>query len=195
MKYIFFLFTLFISSCGNPEKIETDNSASQAADSVQPSSATLDTIKQLPPRDFITTCAGIYSRNLGLYIHNVHGFWYIKSDGAMPTMMRLRDMPMLTKQENLKFSKVKADELPKVDCNSKTFWTKTGCFAKEENTFMDEKIWTYCGLTKEEETSVESLAKTIKWTVINTREGRYYFSLIDGNWFLTFVDLRTPCSA
>ena len=94
------------------------------------------------------------------------------------------------------FSAVKEEELPKINCDSKTFWTKDGCFSQQTNTFKDEKIWTYCGLSKEDEAKVEETAKTISYTVINTAmNARYYFSQIDGKWYLTFVDLRRPCEA
>ena len=94
------------------------------------------------------------------------------------------------------FSALKQEDLPKVNCDSKSFWTKEGCFVQETNTFKDEKIWSYCGLNKEDEAKVSELAQTISCTVINTGfHARYYFSLINGKWYLTFVDLRTPCEA
>ncbi len=160
----------------------------------QPSSTAGDSIKQVPPPDFISTCARINERNLDTFINRIHGFWYIKSGWFHPYFIRLRDLPMFTKQENLKFSKVKEEDLPQVDCDlPPPHWTKNGCFAREENTFVKDSSWTQCELSEKDKEEVAALAKTIRWTVINSKEGKYYFSLIDGAWYLTFVDLRRPC--
>lgn len=143
--------------------------------------------------DFTSLVKRISMDNIHQYIHPEKGLWIINSSGAMPTMNHTTHVD---KNFPVDFSAVKKEELPNVNCDSKSFWTKEGCFAHEINSFKDEKIWTYCGLSKEDEVKIFELAKTISWTVINTSLcARYYFSLIDGKWYLTFVDLRKPCEA
>jgi len=175
-------------SCGNPPKVEIEQFASPAVDSVQPSS------EKAVSEDFVSILKGISIANINQYIHpSTDGLWLIQSSGAMPNMT---NTTQVDKNFPVDFTNCKAEELPKVNCDSKSLWTKDGCFVQETNMFKEEKIWTYCGLSKEDEAKVAELAQTISWTVINTGfHARYYFSLIEGKWYLTFVDLRKPCEA
>lgn len=88
------------------------------------------------------------------------------------------------------------EEIPKPDCDSKTYWNKNGCFTSENNTFKDEKIWDYAGLNESDEKTVEELAGKIDRVVVNTTLNmRMYFMQENGSWFLVFLDLRVPCEA
>lgn len=143
--------------------------------------------------NFSSLLKGINISNINQYIHPEKGLWIINSSGAMPNMT---NTTQVDKNFPLDFNSVKDGELPKVNCDSKSLWTKEGCFVNEENTLPDGKVWTYCGFSKEDETNIEETVKMISWTVINTSlYAKYYFSHIGGEWYLAFVDLRKPCEA
>jgi hypothetical protein len=147
----------------------------------------------LSEEDLVSVLNGISIANINQYIHPENGLWLVQSPGAMPSMS---NTTQVDKNFPVDFSAVKDEELPKVNCDSKSLWTKEGCYAQEINSFNEERIWIYCGLSKEDLAKVGDIAKTISWTVINTSLGaRYYFSMIDGKWYLTVVDLRKPCAA
>jgi hypothetical protein len=175
-------------SCGAPE--QTEYSQLTQAD---PDSVVLSSVKTNTSTDFVSVLKGINISNINQYIDPEKGLWLIQSSGAMPNMM---NTSQVDKNFPVDFSIVKNEELPRVDCGSKIFWTKEGCYLQEVNSFKEEKIWTYCGLSKEDEGKVSELAKTISLTVINTSlSARYYFLQIGGKWYLVFVDLRRPCEA
>lgn len=187
LRTVFALFAVcFVFSCGNPERTGTVQTVPVKTDSVKPVS------EKKVQEDFVSLCSSINSSDIQKYIHAEHGVWIIDSPGAVPVMKLVKEFP---KDLTIDFSSVKEGELPKIDCSSKTLWTKTGCFTQEANTFKDEKIWKYCGLSKEDEGKVEQLAQTISHTVVNTSVGKFYFSQIAGTWYIIFMDLRKPCEA
>ena len=61
--------------------------------------------------------------------------------------------------------------------------------------FREEKIWKYCNLDTGDEEAIAEIARSISRTVINTAIFRAYFSKIEGSWYLTFIDIRSPCVA
>lgn len=189
MRKIFFLPILFFTSCefvGVKENMPPS----------QPADTTRVVLKKTENNDFISILKEINISNINEYIHPKNGLRIINSSGAMPNMT---NTSQVDKNFPVDFSTVKNEELPKINCDSTPStrgWTMDGCFAQEINNFQNEKIWTFCGLSKEDEVKVAELAKTISWTVINTSlNARYYFSKIDGKWYLAFVDLRRPCEA
>lgn len=185
--FAFFAVIAFFS-CGN----EVKDSSSPQSDSISTADTTAHRT-QKTENDFISVCKTIDISNVNQFIHPEKGLWLIQSSGAMPNMM---NTTQADKNFPVDFSNCMGEELPKVNCDLKWFWTKDGCLAQEINSFKDEKIWTFCGLSKEDEAKVSELAQTISWTVINTSfHARYYFSQIDGKWYLSFVDLRKPCEA
>ena len=179
-------FTVIFFSCGSEQSKDSSPTPQNVHDSIVTDSIKIE-------EGFTSIVNGINSANINQFIHPEKGLWLIQSSGAMPNMT---NTTQVDKNFPLDFSSVKEEELPKVDCDSKSFWTKEGCFIQKINTFQDEKIWTHCGLKKEDEAKVETEAKTVQYTVINTSlYARYYFAQIDGKWYLFFADLRRPCEA
>ena len=84
------------------------------------------------------------------------------------------------------------EELPEVVCEDE-FYNKQGCFAEKVNPLLASQIWNYAGLNEKEIQAIEVLANTVEITVVNTSIYDFYFSKIEGNWYVTFIDLRIPC--
>lgn len=211
MKHLFFaLLFAFLVSCGNnqPAPSGDNNPASASAkDSMKDALADLD-----PPSDkkqfewtYSLFCKGMSTDSIfQKFIDPANGVYMIESDGAMPQMTNVKDINTFKTLQGKAFCTIplddmicelKEEELPKPDCDSKTFYNKTGCFTREENIFKEEKIWQYCHLTPDEEKKVSRMAAGITRVVVNTKNYRYYFSLVNGSWFISFVDLRRPCQA
>ena len=190
MKNIFALFFILpFFSCSGEHPEGTPPLQVEAGHIVPP---LMDSTLSGPP-DPASMVKGVTIANLNQYIHPKTGLWLIHSSGAMPKM---ENTSQVDKNFPIDFSSCKMEALPGVNCESKSFWTKEGCYLQEMNSFKSEKIWTYCGLGKGDEAKVEEAAQGISVTVINTAlSARYYFSLIDGKWYLSFVDLRRPCEA
>lgn len=187
MKYFILFLTFIFFSCGNQQGKDFPPTPQDPKDSVMNRPGKLN-------EDFISVCSSINSANINQFIHAGHGLWIIESPGAMPAM---RNVKNIEGKFSIDFSNMIADNnVPSVDCDAKNFWTREGCFAQEADLFADTQIWEHSNLSKEDTDKVLKAAQAIKWTVINTRlNARYYFSLIDGKWYLSFVDLRTPCEA
>ena len=187
MKKIFYLSVIvFIFSCGNGEKKTIV---------ISDPSPPIDSAMIHDPavgNDLISVVKGITISNINQFINPESGLWLIQTPGAVPNMT---NTSQVDKNFPVDFSSAKNEELPKVNCDAKSFWTKEGCFVQQVNNFKDEKIWTYCGLKKEDEAKIEKLAQAVSLTVINTSlHARYYFSQINEKWCLVFVDLRRPCA-
>jgi hypothetical protein len=111
----------------------------------------------------------------------------------MPEMIKTN---RVDKNFPVDFSSCKEEELPKVNCDAKSLWTKEGCFIQEINSFREEKIREFTSIDENSKAIVSKLAQLISFTAINiSLNAWYYFAMIDNKWYLLFADLRTPCSA
>ncbi|MDQ3111579.1 MAG: hypothetical protein M3R17_16955 [Bacteroidota bacterium] len=137
-------------------------------------------------------------------IHPQYGLWIIHSAGAVPNFTRvdhIREFKQPDGKSLLPFERdammrvPKEESLPVLECENDKVYNKEGCFTSLQNTFAEQKIWTYSGLPAEKDKEISETASTITRTVINTKNYRYYFSLINGSWYLTFLDIMTPCEA
>ncbi len=151
---------------------------------------------------FVGAASGEKDELFNAFIHPVHGLWIIRAEGAMPQMQNIKKIEELKKEKSFypisrdKMICTPLDEaLPEINCDAKNFWSKSGCFTQLTNTFKTQKIWEYAGLTDAQSKTAAASAETISRTLINTENYRYYFSLIDGSWYLTFIDIRKPCNA
>lgn len=137
-------------------------------------------------------------------IHPMYGLWIIHSEGAVPNfthVTHIREFKKANGKSILPFDRdamisvPKEGTLPVVDCESKNLYDKKGCFTSLQNKFYEQKIWKHAGLSADKDRAIEASAVTITRTVINTENYRFYFSLIDGSWYLTFMDIMRPCEA
>ena len=138
------------------------------------------------------------------FINSKRGLYIIDSKGALPVLTNIKDISSYKRPDGrsifsvnkstLGFEMLKED-LPKIDCDAPKFYSKTGCFTANTNTLMETMVWQYTNLDENTKEDIISLAETVSVTVVNTANYIYYFSFIDGNWYLTFLDIRTPCEA
>jgi hypothetical protein len=137
-------------------------------------------------------------------IHPKYGLWIIHSAGAVPNfthITHINDFKMPDGKSLLPFDRdamfrvPKEAALPVLVCDDNGAYNKKGCYTSLQNTFAEQKIWKFAGLPAEKDREIEATAATITRTVINTENYRYYFSLINGSWYLTFMDIMTPCEA
>lgn len=137
-----------------------------------------------------------FEPNLGLYV--------ISSNGAMPSVKHIYTtdefffLPALKLFQTQSLDKLTADpifqELPNIICDEKPY-DKEGCFAAETNPLLESQVWNFANLNEKEIQAIESLTETVKITVVNTHNFTFFFSFINEKWYLTFIDVRIPCSA
>lgn len=139
---------------------------------------------------------------LSKYISKDHRLTIIHAEGALPEVKRTESFKdlfamnfVVLKDTNLRSETPKQESLPIRNCDQPTGWNKTGCYTQEINPLKDTDLWTVAGLREEEIKSIRTSAATITRTVINTRGVTFYFSLVQGTWYLTFIDLRPNCAA
>jgi len=139
---------------------------------------------------------------LNKYISKEHRLTIIYAEGALPEVKRTESFKdlfamnfVVLKDTNLRSETPKQESLPNRNCDQPTGWNKTGCYTQEINPIKDTDLWTVAGLREEEIKSIRTSATTITRTVIHTRGVTFYFSLIQGTWYLTFIDLRPNCAA
>jgi hypothetical protein len=210
MRSVFiFSALLFFAGC-------SDNENKPAVDSLSKKDSIKKALQEdLPPPSDIKQFNWFYSAfaqaaitgNDTLFDVNIHpeyGLWIIYSNGAMPQLMHVKHIleyknaagkSLLPFDRNVMINVPKEEALPVVDCNNKNYWSKSGCFTSMENKFAEQKIWKYASLPADKDKEIEELASTITRTVINTANYSFYFSLIKGTWYLTFMDVRRPCEA
>lgn len=139
---------------------------------------------------------------LNKYINKEHRLTIIRASGALPEVKRTDSFLdlvamnyLILKDTNLRNETPKQESLPVRNCDQPNGWNKTGCYTQEINPIKDTDLWTVAGLREEEIKSIRKSATTITRTVINTRGVTFYFSLVQGTWYLTFIDLRPNCAA
>lgn len=153
---------------------------------------------------FTTEIIAFGGRALKEHIHPQNGLVFIFSNGAMPQFYigeSFKDFRNAHPEVVLNhFDKntlnptVIIEELPKVVCTD-NIYDKQGCYGKKVNLLSEIKIWNYAELSKEEKKEIEVRAQLIDYTVINTNNFVFYFSKINDIWYITFIDIRVPCSA
>jgi hypothetical protein len=213
MRAIYFIAAgiLFLAGCDNSEDKNT-----AAKDSLSKKEAMKKALQEdLPPPSDIKQFNWFYSAFahaattgddtlFDIVIHPKYGLWIIHSAGAVPNFTRVNHINEFKKPDGtslLPFNRdammsvPKEEALPVPDCGNERAYNKTGCFTSLENTFASQKIWKYAGLSAEKDKEIEESAATITRVVINTENYRYYFSLINGSWYLTFLDIMEPCEA
>jgi hypothetical protein len=136
-------------------------------------------------------------------IHSDYGVYIISSAGGMPKMYKYYDISnykseFLTPFLDLDFTVINTvpvfEQLPNVICDEEIY-DNQGCFAQEVNQLAKSQIWNYTDLNDKQKQEVEVIAKTITYTVVNTPNYIFYLSLIEEVWYVTFIDIRIPCSA
>lgn len=139
---------------------------------------------------------------LSKYISKDHRLTIIHAEGALPEVKRTESFKdlfamnfVVLKDTNLRSETPKQESLPIRNCDQPTGWNKTGSYTQEINPLKETDLWTAAGLREEGIKSIRTSATTITRTVINTRGVTFYFSLIQGTWYLTFIDLRPNCAA
>jgi hypothetical protein len=212
MKKLCFLLlpVLFFASCsGSKPKIEKETSS----DTLSLRKHTM--AEELPPPSDIRQFKWFYSGFIKLVslhadtllnklINPDFGLFVIESNGALPHVTFVKDFSVFKTLQKKAFydfnSQVlvcdpKEEDLPKVDCNAKDLYSKTGCFTKETNPLKNSKLWEYCSMSKSQADLMARSVQTITRTVLITDNYTYYFSLIKGGWWLSFIDMRRPCEA
>ena len=151
--------------------------------------------------------ATIESQNYQIFngfIHPNLGCYIIESPGAMPVFTNVYDVGEFVSKSggqwffDLPFTQidhvVSFESLPKVICEAQAY-DKKGCFAGLSEEFKSSEIWNYAGLSSEENAEVISLVNSLSISVVNTYNYTFHFSKIESKWYLSFIDLRMPCSA
>lgn len=207
----FFVLAFFLFSCGSEEE-----STAVVTDSM----SAKDSLKRMiseelaPPTElkqfnwfYSTFFHAVTTDNDSMFnrfIHPENGLWIIQSNGAVPQFVKVKLVSdfkfpngkrLLPIARDEMVTEPKEEELPVVDCDKKERYNKSGCFTSERNVFNEEKIWQYAGLTPDQDKQVAKAASTISRVVINTANYKYYFSLINGSWYISFIDVRKPCEA
>jgi len=154
--------------------------------------------------NFVTVITNKDTANFNSFIHKDYGLHFIEAPGAMPMFVKIyaiENFKAINTQQsffNLAFDGIEKtplnDSLPQVICDD-NIYSKQGCFVQETNPLNKSQIWNYSDLTDKQKQEIEVIANTITHTVVNTSNYTFYFSLIDNNWLVTFIDIRTPCSA
>ena len=210
-QLVFFSTLLFVTSCG-----ENANDKSVVADSLSAKDSLKKKITEdLPPSEDYKQFEWIYSSFVAALTYNVKstdvfidkedGLWVITSNGAVPQMthvftikgvLNYKNDSLVPADHNQMVCTLRNEEIPKVDCDTKTFWNKDGCFTSENSTLQEDKIWDYAGLNDTQAKEANKLAGKVTRVVVNTSLNmRMYFMMKNGGWYLVFLDLRVPCSA
>jgi len=133
-----------------------------------------------------------------------NALYIIESSGAMAEVSKVYNnenyKSSATKQgffdltfDSLSLMPIK-ERLPKVVCE-KYSYDKQGCFQENINPLKDSEIWHYANLNEKEVQAIQFISENVTITVVNTYNYTFYFSQINGSWQLSFIDLRTPCTA
>jgi hypothetical protein len=199
-KFLIFIgfLTVFVG-CNTPsENNTTADTQKDTLETVLESTQRKANEAVLTPQD---SFLGVYSTlselqktaSFSALVNENYGVYIISSNGAMPKIEKSYKLNAQILSKTIA-SKAIFEELPKVICED-FIYNKQGCFAQEINPLLESQLWNYSDLSEKEKQGLVAIAKTIRYTVIDTESYIYYFSIIEGKWVLTFVDIRVPCQA
>jgi hypothetical protein len=155
-------------------------------------------------REFFTSLIDGNAEQFNSFVNIKSGLVIIKSNGALPEFIQLRDIAAFRKSEGKSFfefdrskigNEMIEEELPKVNCDKPEGYDKTGAFTQKVNSLKEEKTWEHAEMIPQQKEEISELASTVEYTVVNTDNYKYYFSLINGKWYVSFIDMRRPCQA
>ncbi len=202
-KLLFVVVTLILFSCNTSENNSLEYQNTNTDFEIKESTTPVDFREVYT--DFFTAVKDINEKRFNEYIHPEIGLFIIQQDGAMPNLTHVTDIAKFKRSYDKKYFfafntdfigvEILEQELPIINCEEFNGYNKQGCFAQQVNKLAATKFWEFVDTTPEIKSKCESAANTIKWTVINTANYGYYFSQIDGKWYITFIDMRQPCSA
>ena len=206
MKEIFFaavLVSLLFSCSGNTGGLHKKNYAETGS-----SKDTVDFSwpqKQFEERftEMINTFGSQDVNELNKFISPEFGLLIIESNnGAMPHFHIQKQDDDEYRQHiehicnSISFDGKLLDErLPRIDCDSKNFYTKPGSFVQDTNLLGGSDIWKYGNLQPDDEKFAEHVISNVSRTVILTYSYTFYFSYYQDNWYLSIIDMRKPCGA
>ena len=139
---------------------------------------------------------------LSKYVSPEFGLLVIRADGALPNILigKIDSKEYKACLETL-FSSVPDsvtlvnESLPRVDCNTPSFYTKTGFFVRDTNLLLSSDIWKFGGLNEEDQKFVEKATSSVGRTVMLVPGLTFLFTYHQNTWYLSMVDLRKPCNA
>lgn len=130
------------------------------------------------------------NHNFSFTISDNYGVYVITQPGALPKVEHVYQLDLQ------QFSTaISLEQLPQFSCDHQAY-DKEGCFGEAVNPLHESQLWNYTNMNEKEKQAVIAQAETIKYTIVDTQhKTTYYFSEIEGEWYLTFVDFRVPCTA
>lgn len=143
---------------------------------------------------------------LDQYIQPENGIYVLSNPGVFIIATKYISLKEILKSHSWLAGKkidcdIKYETLPEIDCDKG--WNKHGCFSDKVDYF--NKISTAAnysimpkktGVSEKDIEKIKNIESTIRLGVIFTENGIvFYFSLINGKWYITVIDLVTPCEA
>jgi hypothetical protein len=196
--------SLMLIACGSETSIE--NNTSELPDST---GSKLPRYASDKPGDFNERFKALLlaikkneKEELSKFISPEYGLLIVNATGALPHFVFSREgkrdyekaMEWITENVPDPCELTNAP-LPKIDCDSKTFYSKTGCFVRDTNALKESEIWKFGNLDEGQEKLAAAAIKNIGRTVIITGSMTFFFTYHNNDWFLALVDLRKPCQA
>lgn len=195
------VFFLLIGGCH--QKGDNENALRETGDTMNSDNGFLNVYKK-----FSDAIIHKSFQEFNSLIDSATGIFIIESPGALPVVYHLMDVEAFVSQNEKTLFDFFNDKIllppidsvmPVIDCNyvNETPYDKTGCFMKDISASWESELnfLTIAGGNDSDKIKAEAARKKLNMKVINTYNHVYYFTKHDSNWYLTFIDMRTPCSA
>jgi len=202
---VFLCFILVILlSCGTSPQQETSK-----IDDIEPGfvgEITKDSIVEMDSstqfltfhRRFISALLGDSDSELDQFFHPEYGVHIIHSfSGAIPEITQFKKSAYFDHNNDIRKAiedlsvlvilEPQFEPLPNVVCEDVDY-DKMGCFAAYTRNNIEQHPWNSVG-------KYDAIINTIEVTMVDTYLATFYFSKVEGDWCVTFIDLRIPCSA
>ena len=136
------------------------------------------------------------SVNFNLLVHDQLGLHFISESESKIQLDLIDNYSELNVPEGIfQFKMIETGELPKLICEGINKYGEHGFYCGTNNSLLEEQHILLNAVHESHQVALGNIISSIEVSAIKTSGNvtSYYFSKVDGKWYITFLDLRDPC--
>jgi len=209
MQIAFIMRTIFLLLLLSGVLVSCKPQSKPASRTIPPTSSENTNFKKVFAR-FLAVIQTADADTFNQFIHPDYNLHILEQPGAVPQFTKVTDIylfkmhfsakPFFSIRQELSVCNLQEEVLPTFNCegqvNNPAGYNKQGCFVADAQAFQKNPAHLYAGLSNSEKQQIAEIKKLLSKTVLHTGTGyQFHWGNIQGQWYVLFIQLITPCSA